>query len=188
MKANVLFYIGWLFCGYVQLVDCKAALVVTLAGNHKLADYFEWGCRTIGSSSNLFDMLVFHESNVKLHNLTCAENVKFIDLGKNGMSRQIVSEILAGVNASVDTSRELQKIVNDVIIHSPRYLVEVKPMTGSLFREHLVAYSHWSYTDPDIIWGQLEDWLDPHDMEMFDVISFAKNLDAGRLYLRGQVI
>ena len=163
----------------------KAALIITLAGDHKLTEYFEWGCRTIGSSSGLFDMLVFHESNKKLQDLTCAENVKFIDLGEKGLSTLIVNEVMQEMKSS-DIKTELLLMLNDIILHSPRYLVEIKPMVGSLLSAHLSAYSHWSYSDPDIIWGNLVDWLDPADMVHFDIITIAKNLDAGRLFLRGQ--
>ena len=59
-------------------------------------------------------------------------------------------------------------------------------MVGSLFREHLAEYSHWSYTDPDIIWGNLSEWIAIEDLDRFDIITISKNLDASRLYIRGQ--
>ncbi len=185
MGLIVLLIIGLLevVCGS----PTRSALVVTLASDHKLVDYFEWGCRSIGASSEMFDMLVFHESNKKLKNVTCADNVKFIDLGQFGLSHLIVDAVLQGTNTSAETSLSLQALVNGVILHSPRYLVEVKPLTGTLFKQHLAPYSHWAYTDPNIIWGNLSDWIDPQDTAYFDVISLAKNLDAGRLFLRGQV-
>ena len=36
---------------------------------------------------------------------------------------------------------------------SVRYLVEMKPLFGSMLSHYLKPYSHWSYTDPDILWG-----------------------------------
>ena len=63
-----------------------------------------------------------------------------------------------------------------------------------------------SYTDPDILWGRLSDWVDQSDLNQFELVTFgkylikcltsniwylvkiiAKNLDSGRLFLRGQV-
>ena len=44
----------------------RGAIIITLAGDHKLAQYFEWTCRTITYSSEYYDMLVFHESNSKV--------------------------------------------------------------------------------------------------------------------------
>lgn len=165
----------------------RGALIVTLAGNHKLSPYFEWSCKTIGYSQEMFDMLVFHESNVMVKNLTCATNVKFIDLGERSLSKLIVDEILRSSNISESTRTELYTVVSDIIVHSPRYLVEVKPMTGSLFSKHLQSYSHWSYTDPDIIWGNLADWVEKSDLNKYDIVTLSKNVDAGRLFIRGQV-
>jgi hypothetical protein len=166
----------------------RFAIVVTIAGTRKLSEYFEWGCRTIGASSLNFDMLVFHESNSKLKEVHCAKNVKFIDLGENGLSKLVVSEVLSTSNHSSEENRgDLINMMSNVMIHVPRYLVEVKPMTGALFRDWLNQYSHWTYTDPDIIWGNLSRWIDDQDTSLFDILTIAKNLDAGRLFIRGQV-
>lgn len=165
----------------------RYAMIVTLAGPNKLSSYFEWTCRTIGHAASKFDMLVFHESNIRLNEIKCASNVKFYDLGTNGLSKLIVSEILAGFNvSSEDTRGQLTNMLGTVIQHIPRYLIEVKPMSGSLFRKYLSDYSHWTYTDPDIIWGNVANWIDPRDAESFDIITLAKINDAGRLFIRGQ--
>ncbi len=78
-------------------------------------------------------------------------------------------------------------MLNDILLHSPRYLVEIKPLLGTMFQKYLTPYSHWSYTDPDIIWANLADWVEVKDLERFHIVTFAKNMDAGRLFLRGQV-
>lgn len=164
----------------------RIALVVTLAGNLKLAQYFEWSCRTIVASKSLVDMLVFHENNQKLGEMKCAENVKFINLGDRGLSTIIAKQVL-GDGIKEDVLHQLEHIINNILIHSPRYLVEIKPMIGSLLANYLTSYSHWSYTDPDIIWGNVGDWLEESDLENYDIVSFAKHMDAARLFLRGQV-
>lgn len=165
----------------------RGAVIVTLAGNHKLADYFEWNCKTFGSSSDLFDMLVFHESNTKLMELKCAKNVKFVNLGSNGLSKHLIDKILEGSASNASVKGRMAMMLNDILLHGPRYLVEIKPMMGDLFAEHLTPYTHWSYTDPDIIWGNLADWVDVADLDRFDVVTYAKTMDAGRLFIRGQV-
>ncbi len=135
------------------------ALIVTLAGRDKLSSYFEWSCRSIGVSSSVIDMLVFHESNRHVQHLKCASNVKFIDLGENGLATLVVNEMLTTYEINThensnneELQRELVHMVSMVIAAIPRYLIEVKPMTGALFQDWLFPYSHWSYTDPDIIW------------------------------------
>lgn len=165
------------------------ALVVTLAGTSKLSEYFSWTCRTIGNSEGILDMLVFHEGNTKLKDVNCARNVKFVDLGENGFSKLVVSDILGKSNSTSETNRGiLTGMLTEVIKNVPRYLVEIKPMTGSLFKDWLTEYSHWSYTDPDIIWANMNKWADfKEDADSFDIVTVAKDFDAGRLFIRGQV-
>mmetsp|Transcript_16440 Transcript_16440/g.35958 ORF Transcript_16440/g.35958 Transcript_16440/m.35958 type:complete len:327 (+) Transcript_16440:83-1063(+) len=165
----------------------RAALLVTLAGDHKLSDYFEWSCKTIGASSELFDMLVFHESNKRVAELQCAPNVKMIDIGPSGLSKLIIGHIFQGFKGEQQVKDRMTEMLRDVLLHGPRYLVEYKPMLGSLLAQHLGEYSHWSYTDPDIIWGNLSDWVEVADLQRFSYITYAKNMDAGRLFLRGQL-
>lgn len=163
----------------------RYALVITLAGSHKLADYFEWSCRSIYSSRDLFDLLVFHENNQLLQNVSCAENVKFYNLGERGLAELITKQFLPD-KAHEDTAKELVLTVSNVLLRFPQYLSEVKPMTGSLFKDYLTPYTYWSYTDPDIIWGRLADWLDTKDVANYDLYTIANIFDASRLYLRGQ--
>jgi hypothetical protein len=59
-------------------------------------------------------------------------------------------------------------------------------MLGALFKDWLTGYTHWAYTDPDIVFGNLTNWIDRKDLAQYDVISFARTFDAGRLFLREQ--
>ena len=76
----------------------KVAILITIAGKNKLSQYFEWGCKSIGHSKAYFDMLIFHEGNSeinsKIDDNVCASNVKFINLGENGISKNAVSLIM----------------------------------------------------------------------------------------------
>jgi hypothetical protein len=179
--------LSWWCATHAAGATTRVALVVTLAGDHKLAEYFEWSCRTIGASRVLFDMLVVHESNRKLAGLSCASNVKLVDVGVNGLSKLLIAKLLSGSDHEESLKGRMSMMLNDILLHSPRYLVEIKPMLGAILQEHLSPYSHWSYTDPDIIWGNLGDWVEPEDLGRFDIVSFAKTMDAGRLFIRGQV-
>lgn len=171
---------------FAEIVQPRIAFVVTIAGPRKLADYFEWSCRSIANSKDIADLIVFHENNQKLNNITCAENVKFVNLGASGLS-QIIANHLLGTNSSEKSVVDVSFVLQNVLIKHPKYLVEVKPLFGTLFKNYLTSYSHWTYTDPDIIWGNLTNWLEPKDLEDFDYISYAKIWDAARLFLRGQI-
>lgn len=167
--------------------NSRGAIIVTLAGTEKLSEYFEWSCRSVSLSSSFFDMLVFHEGNKRLQSITCAKNVKFIDLGRNGLAKLIVSHVMGSGKATSEESRnELTLLLSEIITHMPRYLVEVKPMTGELFKDYLTTYSHWTFTDPDIIWGNIMNFLDESDLVEYDIITVAKIFDSGRLFIRGQ--
>jgi hypothetical protein len=164
------------------------AFIVTIAGTKKLSSYFEWSCRTFGNNKHIADLLVFHEGNEKLKEMSCPSNVKFVNLGENGLAKLIVADFLGISNSTDQENRDhLTAILADIIVHMPKYLQEVKPAYGMLFHDYLSSYSHWSYTDPDIIWGNLTNWIDEKDSNSFDILSISKILDAGRLFLRSQV-
>lgn len=186
MRMWIVFWCLALAC--VHVCADRWALVVTIAGTKKLSDYFEWGCRSIGASKQVADMLVFHEDNQRLKDVNCARNVKFISLGENGFAKLFISEFMGISNATSQENREhLTAILSEIIVHMPKYLLEIKPAIGTLFRDYLTSYSHWSYTDPDILWGNLSNWIDESDTQTFDILSISKVLDAGRLFLRSQV-
>lgn len=165
----------------------RAAIVITLAGTHKVVEYFEWSCKSISGSADYFDLVVFHEDNEKLKTLKCAANVKFINLGQSGISKLIVNKILESTTSTTNvTSANVMKLLDNILLHIPRYLVEIKPMTGDLFSEWLAPYSHWSYSDPDIIWGDLTSSVDKSDFSKYHIWTISKLRDAGRLFVRGQ--
>jgi hypothetical protein len=131
-------------------------------------------------------MLIFHESNKKLASIKCANNVEFIDLGPDGLAKAIGNTFASAWGMDDLMKEGLISRIADIKAYATRYLVEVKPMTGDIFREYLKTYTHWSYTDPDIIWGNVSNWLSDEDIKGFDVVTIATNNDAGRLFVRGQ--
>ena len=175
-------------CSENKSSESRLALIITLSSRNKLVEYFEWSCRSIGASKHLVDLLVFHENNERIKNINCAPNVKFINIGENGLAEAIVHSIVDQESSNAEVLSQLIGVVNNIMLHIPMYLVEVKPMMGFAFKKYLKDYSHWSSTDPDIIWGRLDEWIDPADAEEYDILTIAENLDSGRLYLRNQVI
>lgn len=165
----------------------RNALVIALAGGKKLTEYFSWSCRTIVDSRDRYDLLVFHENNQLLRNITCAENVRFYNLGERGLSKEIVRTVMGDQDASSDASQDLVKVVDHILQHIPTYLSELKPMMGSIFERYLSSYAYWSYTDPDIVFGSLSSWIDDEDLHSYHYYSIARNWDAGRLFLRSQL-
>lgn len=165
----------------------RYALVVALAGNKKLTEYFSWSCRTIFDSRDRFDLLVFHENNQLLRNVTCAENVKFYNLGEKGLSMEIVKTVLNTEDISNDAGQQLTKTVDSILQYIPTYLSELKPMMGAIFGRYLSSYRYWSYTDPDMIFGSLSQWITDEDLDQYHYYTLARNWDAARLFLRSQL-
>jgi hypothetical protein len=185
--------------GQVQMENMlkqRIAIVLTLAGGAKLSDYFDWTCMSISSSASLVDMIVFHEANSEVlkreKSGVCADNVKFVNLGHRGLVTSIVSLVMSSdmslkLSDKKDSSDQLVTTLNEVVANIPKYLVEVKPVLGELFHLYLSNYTHWAYSDPDILWGDLSSWIEQTDLNRFDILSVGKQMDAGRLFLRGQL-
>lgn len=192
MLSAVVVILSLLLCcdhfvaGNAHEVGVKAAIIITLAGDSKLSEYFEWSCRSMANIDSVFDMLVFHENNEKVRQLSCPSNVKIIDLGPKGMSEIIAYRIMEVNKTDIESYTELWEAVAEVLIHVPRLLIDIKPMVGHIFADYLTSYTHWSYSDPDIIWGNLEKWVTVEDMLHFDMITMSKTLDSARLFIRGQ--
>jgi hypothetical protein len=60
-----------------------------------------------------------------------------------------------------------------------------KPALGHVFAEYLEGYSHWGYSDLDIIFGDLERWITQDELTEFDIVTYGFG-DQERIYLRGQ--
>lgn len=60
-----------------------------------------------------------------------------------------------------------------------------KPTHGVVFAEYLTRYSHWSYTDIDMLIGDLPLHIEREELEQFDIFTYHFG-DVFRLYLRGQ--
>jgi hypothetical protein len=64
-------------------------------------------------------------------------------------------------------------------------LVEFKPALGHIFADYLKGYSHWGYSDLDILFGDLPRWMTPDELNDFDIVTYGFG-DQDRLYMRGQ--
>ena len=60
-----------------------------------------------------------------------------------------------------------------------------KPTHGTVFADYLTPYSHWSYTDIDMLIGDLPLHVEHDELSTFDIFTYHFG-DVFRLYLRGQ--
>lgn len=163
----------------------RAAIILTMAGQG-VPPYLSWSCYSIGASAPVFDMFIFHENNEAILSMNCAQNVHKVNVGQNGLARYIAKALLKYSVRSRYTLSQLSDSIAFILTSMPYFLAEFKPSTGAVFEEFLSDYTHWTYTDPDIFWGNISMFLTPDEMSQYDVITFAKYLDAYRLFLRGQ--
>ena len=50
-------------------------------------------------------------------------------------------------------------------------MTEYKPTHGVVFAEYLTAYSHWSYTDIDMLIGDLPLFIELEELERYDIFT-----------------
>jgi len=200
-------------CGVLQFMGTviaahpghpRGALILTMAGSGA-PPYLQASCLSVASSASRFDMLIFHEDNELIHDMRCAENVVKINLHHHGLARLIAAAVCQasdtpGTNASHQKSDSLESLYSSehntcgalkdmletVLSRLPYFLAQFKIGSGDIFAKYLTQYTHWTYTDPDIIWGDLSEWLTDEELNTFDVITVSKYNDAHRLFLRGQ--
>lgn len=68
-------------------------------------------------------------------------------------------------------------------------MAEYKPAFGSIFEKHIHSkkqrYTHWGYTDIDVLWGDVSRFIEPAELAEYDLFSWGFG-DQASLYLRGQ--
>ena len=160
------------------------------ANDPSLPPYFDLFAQSAGGSADLVDFLIFHTglpSHVLPDPSTLPPNVKLIDL----QSTTKLAELLLRVTdrrtkESLKMDRpKLTSMITKTIEHHPYVLVEYKPATGHIFADYLTDYSHWGYSDLDIIWGDLPRWITKEELTDWDLVTYGFG-DQDRVYLRGQ--
>lgn len=140
----------------------------------------------------------------------CPPNVKFVSLGSTLQFAQLLLRVVFDFKRPpppTDESRstaegepdpsverdvlafesrpQLEQLVAKHMHVHPYSLVEFKPAYGYIFQEYLEGYSHWGYSDVDILFGDLGRWIEDDEMSDFDIVTYGYG-DQSRAYLRGQ--
>lgn len=80
---------------------------------------------------------------------------------------------------------KLNSMLSRQIINLPYILVEYKPAFGHIFADYLKGYSHWGYSDLDVVFGDLNRWITDDEWNDYDIVTYGFG-DQDKLYLRGQ--
>jgi len=106
------------------------------------------------------------------------ENIDFIIITDN--PNQIKNEY-SNIHVYQMEFTSVQKRIKDLYgvkakINTPYKLCEYKPAFGEIFPELISGYSHWGFCDPDIIWGDLENFLTNDILNDYDRVYFLGHL------------
>ena len=67
----------------------------------------------------------------------------------------------------------------------PRLVAEYKPAFGAIFSQYLINYTHWGYSDLDVILGDVAAFISRSELTDYHIVTYSFG-DSDALYLRGQ--
>jgi len=167
--------------------------------------YFDLFAMSAAGSVDSIDYLIFHcfippsllpntESlppNVKLINLS--QKTTSYDEGNDNVPTECdmaklflrVTDQREKQNLLQTPIKKLTTMISHQIINMPYILVEYKPAFGHIFADYLKDYSHWGYSDLDVVLGDMTRWISNEEWNDYDIVTYGFG-DQDKLYLRGQ--
>lgn len=172
----------------------RVALVLTWLGP-RFPDWFHYTLASVGAPSTayLFDLLVFHEGSQlpwehdpSVPPMEIPPNVKLFNLGPGGLAKMYGRRMAMALGFDGDeaTTALLQDGFATAFDNQVYLVAEFKPATGLLFADYLRPYTHWSYTDADIIFGDITGWTYADELVDTDIVTWTIG-DSHRIYVRG---
>jgi hypothetical protein len=152
-------------------------------GSRHVADFF------------IFHNGVFHESSDTTSSWCHRANVYFFHLDIVDLADLIARRVLdAKVQPTAFSSWDQLIYVTAKYLQAyPYALVEFKPALGHIFRDYITGakaprstYTHWGYSDLDILFGDLGRWISPDEWTQYDIVTYTFGGDQHKLYIRGQ--
>lgn len=188
---------------YAKIGERRLAIVIPYLppsdGAPAFPAYFDLFAASAAGSASDVDFLIFHcfvDPSLLPDPNNLPSNVKLIDLTEPHEEGGGDACGLAGLFARVTDKRQeegrmqtpLERLVPTLsrqIVEMPYMLVEYKPAFGHIFADYLTEYSHWGYSDLDIVFGDVSRWIDDDEWNDYDVVTYGFG-DQDKLYLRGQ--
>ena len=146
--------------------------------------WFRYFLASCARSAYVADWLIFHEGAELPTASETPPNVIFHDMGKDGLGVLFGTKIARALGMSSSASKLVSLF--QVAFREFAYIVtEYKPTHGTVFADYLKGYSHWSYTDIDMLIGDLPLHIQLDELSEYDIFTYHFG-DVFRLYLRGQ--
>ena len=152
--------------------------------------YLPLFCAGAAGAAEVADFFIFHNGVLDSSSVwDCPNNVKYIDLeSTENFARHLVRVLDRKKDAelALDSREQLVQLIAKHLFVYPYCLVEFKPALGHIFADYIGGYSHWGYSDLDMLYGDLGRWITPDELKDFDIVTYSFG-DQHRLYLRGQL-
>jgi len=172
----------------------KVAIIIPYIGPH-LPPYFPLFLQSALRQTTV-DFLIFHTTlTTNIPPVPANSNVKFINLGAltdaslfANLHARVALYDSANARTSISAAHatELTRLLTAQFSKHPYTLVEYKPAYGHIFHDYISEYSHWGYSDFDVVFGDLKAWISAEELEDYDIVTYSHG-DQGSVYLRGQV-
>jgi len=168
-----------------------AILLPWVTEEHSTTRYPPWLPYFVASarhSAMLIDFLMIHEGPLGSEELPPAArspNVRFMDVGTGGIAALIASGMGAKLHLPEANTSALSVRLRFILAKWPRLVAEYKPAFGTIFAEQLANYTHWGYSDLDVILGHLPRFVERSELVDYHIVTYSFG-DADAIYLRGQ--
>jgi hypothetical protein len=156
----------------------RIAIIIPFVGEgpESIPPYLELFCTSAAGSASLVDFLLIHNGILDgYHGDKCPNNVIFISLQTMHEFSSTLVRVVDQVDEStvkLGSKEKLARALTKLIDSYPYIMVEFKPALGHIFAEYLKGYSHWGYSDLDILFGDL-----PRFITQDELTDFVCNLD-----------
>ena len=154
-----------------------AILMPYLADN--VPPYLSLFCMGAVGTAPVADFLVPHNGILRdwPGRQDCPENVLFFDLGNTDNLVELMVTRLLSEKAEHEWMLPKDRLVPLVARQlevNPYAMVEYKGALGHIFQEYIPTsrYSHWAYSDFDIVFGDLERYISEDEWNYFDITTY----------------
>ncbi|KAL1526403.1 hypothetical protein AB1Y20_015116 [Prymnesium parvum] len=145
-----------------------AVVMVWTKGAHEtmhIPSFYSYWAASAAFNSGIADFFMFHQPSVR--NMfdvllpRCPSNVHYIEIPN------LVHLYRTKLNLSSPMTTSIIK--------------DLKPVIGLVFQEYLASYTHWAFSDADVVFGDLSRFLTPHVLA-FDIVSVISDHFCSRAY------
>ena len=142
----------------------RLAFTVPWIGS-KFPSWFPYFLQSAERSAFIADWVIFHEGSELPESSEIPSNVIFHNLGKHGLGLLFGQRLATALELDNEPTTRLVALFRVAFREFSYVITEYKPTHGWVFADYISEYSHWSYTDIDILMGDLPIHIDREELE-----------------------